>query len=186
MLAAHTCYRMSRFSTDGQAWEAVPSNAKAFLQCGERYGMLWIEFKCTCCEHTTYYDFFFSRCDGDAVLRRMAPRLRRSGNLQLFLPDGTVGLFRAMPHIDQGIDDAYVLRNVACVNYHNESNATLVSLFQQLRRRVQTHASFKRLRRYLVRTRSEAAHIVGLCVLHRHGVNEVGIRMRIMAYASLW
>ena len=179
----NSSYHLTHISEDCEEWDNISSNMKAFFQCGERYGLFWIKYNCTCCDHMYHYDFFFHLNKKDAMFKMINPRKKHNGNIQLKLPNNCIGLGE-MTNIC--ISDAYILENATNLNYHDVQNHSLYLFFEQMRFNIQKRAAMRRLYTYMHRTKTIRERFVVHKVLSQNHVHEIGLHMRIMRCANLW
>ena len=186
-MKSQSCYVLSNISTDAQTWDDAALNVDCYLQSGTHYGMLFIKMKCACCDNVTVRDFFFTMAADDTVRRGMMPYMRMNGNMQIYLPDNNIGLFVHRKHDASAFNDMYILRSVVCAVNHTNGNAKNLRLFfHEIQMQVAARAVFRRLRTYTHRTHTTTSRVTALGVLNSFGLEEIGLRIRIIRLAELW
>ena len=132
-------YWLSNISFDHEVWENVPLNVSGCLEAGANYGMLWIKHKCSCCDHASFHDYFFTNKEGDKALHMMGVCKHLNGSIHVHLPDDVLGNFKLIDGHNL-IDDAYVLRFAANVCYSDRLNWSVNELFTNIRSTIQMRA----------------------------------------------
>ena len=180
----HSCHRLLQISLDAETWDELPPNVTCFVQCGTNFGMLSLDFECSCCNIVSHNYFFFTMAENDAERAALTPFLRNDGRLQLLLPDKTIGLFGSTAQNGDAFNDSYILWNVTCATEKHPEN--LRFLFERIQKRVAMRASLNRLRNHARRTWTASSRALTLRMLSQFGVNEVSLRIHITTLAELW
>ena len=177
---------LSSYRLSSEIWQDSPHYASAYLQTGSNYGMLWIQYMCSCSEHTSLHACFFTTKEDDKVVRIMGFCKQLNGSIQVRLPYGVLGNFKPVggpPHTN----DALILRSVVNVYYYDEQlNWSVHELFANIRSTLQMRAAFKRLWRFQHRTNTISLRLLVLRLLFLKGIYEPMLRMRILCRADLW
>lgn len=188
MSFSFVCYRLVKVKdeNDDALWFHTSPNVCVYLQFACRFGMMTIKKKCSCCNFITHHNIFFTLAHTDHTFHKcMRPRLLEDGDLKLYLPGGTRGLFKIHKR-SEGFNDTYILRNVVCANDHDPHEHTLIHFFENITLLVQRRAVFRRLRAFSRRTRTMDERTIVNYVLDHNGIHEVGIHIRIMRLAHFW
>ena len=148
------------------------------LHKGSHFGMLIVKSKHCNCSHS----YFFCCTVFDPLFSIMQPRTYEdSNNLQLYLPNGKLGLFRT---------DKTRQTNDACVlKWLSECDVDTFSLrqfFYGITRYIGLKSSYKRWKKMVHRENTKSKRMAVFCLLSRHNIDEIELRMRIVNWSGLW
>lgn len=128
------------------AWHKVSSLFTVILSTGNNFGLLTLQFNCSC-GGAEYKDYFFCLAEYDYILSECMKPLLTDNLVEIYMPNGDCGLFEL--HEKQQIKnfDGDVLNLLSAYNYDekDESDMTVELLFETLSKRIVMRTMFKKL-----------------------------------------
>ena len=147
-MESKSCYKIATVACKDDVsptplWRPIDeSSLTAYMQIGTDFGTLIMDFKspCGCRFHR---EWFFCTTDTDQIFSKCMRPVTVGSSVEIHLPNGDRGRFSV--HLKaSGFDDAYILREVAHVNWmHDEYSLHL--LFRTLRARILCRTAFRKL-----------------------------------------
>ena len=149
MLYKNVCYKMTNICLKEHCkfkrkkWQEINPSFNVTLQYGEYFAMLCVYLKCDsgCC---SFYDYFFTISNYDHIYAKCMKPKFLNDKLQIYLPNGDLGLFDVYKHSD-GFNDPYILKNVSDNNDIVPEDHSLNLLFKKLYERIKMRTMFKKL-----------------------------------------
>lgn len=141
---------------DSDEWFELDSNIKIRLQFGNRFGLLFINTSCPCCNCETISDYFINLTNDDLFVKNFLELsckktksrdadLNKKEIIKLSLPNNGIVLFELDSNVESKCNDEYILDVLSMVNDSNPDEMSINNMFEFLNKIILIRTYFKKM-----------------------------------------